>query len=94
MATNKGGFSKSQAKQLVKDIEAELATFSKHLTALSEDLNTLQKGDGTTAYWSGERAYAWIKTALEHVKHDDELLENLEAVKNALDLIVNGAASM
>lgn len=94
MATKKGGFSKSQAKAILKDMESEMATFSKHLKKLSDDLNELQKGDGTNAYWSGERAYAWIKQALGHVDHDNKLLEHIENIVDYLDGVVNGGASL
>lgn len=94
MATKKGGFSKSQAKTLVKNIDSEMATFSKHLKKLSDDLNELQKGDGTNAYWSGERAYAWIKQALGHVDHDNSLLEHIENIADYLDVLVNGGTSL
>ena len=44
MANNKsGGFSKSQMKQLSKNLDSEVAKYQKALKALISDINELQK---------------------------------------------------
>jgi len=90
----KGGFSKSQMKSLTKNLDSEISKFNKAVKKLSSDLDTLQKGDGTTAYWSGSLAYNWITTALAHVDHDKVLLDDLDNCNDYLDALVNGGSAL
>ena len=89
-----GGFTKTQAKAVVNSLDTDMAAFQKAVKQLQADLDQLQKGDGTSSYWSGERAYAWIKSALAHVDHDMVLLDHLDNCVDYFEQLVRGGAAL
>ena len=95
MATNKsGGFSKSQMKQLSKNLDTEVSKFQRALKALIADVNELQKGDADGPYWNGTLAYNWVATCLRHISHDKVLLDHLDNCSDYLAALVNGGSSL
>lgn len=88
-----GGFTKSEAKRTISALNDDMAAFQKAVKQLKTDLDLLQKGNGTSSYWSGERAYSWISAALKHADHDTVLLDHLDNCVDCFDQIVNGASA-
>ena len=93
-ASKAGGFTKTQAKAVVNALNTDMAAFQKAVKQLQADLDQLQKGDGTTSFWSGERAYVWIKAALGHVDHDTVLLDHLDNCVDYFDQLVRGGSAL
>lgn len=93
-----GGFSKSQAKALMKNIDNEISKVNKAVQCLQKDLNAIQDGETkngkVVALWSGERAYSWISKALLHLDHDKVLLDHLAKCNEWLSFIINGGSSL
>ncbi len=93
-STKKGGFSKSQMKALSKNLDAEVSKLQKAIKQLNKDLDTLQRGDGSISYWSGQLAYNWIKTALAHLDHDKVLLDHIDNCSEYLETLVHGGNNL
>lgn len=95
MANNKsGGFSKSQMKQLSKNLDSEVAKYQKALKALISDINELQKGDADGPYWNGNLAYKWVSECLRHISLDKVLLDHLDNCSDYLAALVNGGSAL
>jgi len=90
----KGGFSKSQMKQLAKNLESEISKFQKALKQLQNDIETLQKGDADGPYWNGQLAYNWVSTCLSHIDHNKVLLDHLDNCSDYLNATINGGTSL
>ena len=93
-ANKKGGFTKAQAKSLVKDLDAQVSKFNKAVKALQTDINTLQKGGADGPYWNGTLAYNWVTNCLAHIDHDKVLLDHVDNCSEYLDNLVNGGSSL
>lgn len=89
-----GGFNKTKAKKLVKELKAEITNCNKSLKQLFADLDELQKGTGEISYWSGERAYEWIESALLEYDHNVALIGHNTACTNYLEMLVKGGTSL
>ena len=50
---------KSQIKELSKQLSDEVLKFQKALFKLERDINMMQNGDGVTPYWNGKSACDW-----------------------------------
>lgn len=94
MAKGEGGFSKKEMAKLSKSLDSQVSAYQKALKNLSKDLDELQKGSDGVAYWSGQLAYNWIKTALAHVDHDKVLLDHLDNCSEHLERTVHGGSSL
>ncbi len=90
----KGGFSKAQAKALVKDLDAQVSKFQKAVKQLQADINALQKGGADGPYWNGSLAYNWVTNCLAHIDHDKVLLNHVDNCCEYLDTLVNGGSSL
>ena len=85
---------KSQIKELSKQLSDEVLKFQKALFKLERDINMMQNGDGVTPFWNGKAACDWTKSCLAHIDHDKVLLEHLEKCSDYLTASVNGGSSL
>lgn len=90
----KGGFSKAQAKSLVKDLGAQLSKFQKSVKQLQADVNQLQQGGQDGPFWNGDLAYDWVKHCLGHIDHDKVLLDHIDNCYEYLDALINGGSTL
>lgn len=91
---SKGGFNKSQMKQLAKNLESEVSNFQGALKQLQGDIEALQKGDADGPYWNGQLAYNWVSNCLAHIDHNKVLLDHLDSCSDYLNAIVSDGASL
>ncbi len=94
MAKKKGGYNKAKAKNLCKNLDTEVSNVQRAMKALNTDLEALQKGDGEVAFWSGERAYAWITNTLAFYDHNKVLLDHLDNCSEHLSNTVQGGSAL
>ena len=74
-----------EVEELVEKLSFEIDNYAKALNKLKDDVMNIQNGSGEgVAYWNGELAYGWIKSALAHFDHDTVLEGN---IRNCLDYL-------
>ena len=89
-----GGFNKTKAKKLLKNLDAELKNCDMALKQLYADLDELQRGTGEISYWSGSRAYEWIESALLQYDHNVNLIAHNKKCTSYLETLVKGGSSL
>ncbi len=80
-------YTEDDVKVLALELESELAKLKATLDNMESDLVQLQLGDNNGPYWNGKNAYDFHKSALGHLDHDRNLLNNLEKCSDYLNSI-------
>lgn len=93
-SSKKGGLNKAQAKKTASSLRTELNKCNNAIKQIEKAMDELQTGKDGIAYWSGEKAYNWIKSALDHIANDKELLIHVQNCVNALDKVNLTASSL
>ena len=83
------GWDKKKSKTALDNMDKELDRLKSALNALDADLTSLQKGDGTTAYWCGKRAYKWVYDSLKKVKREKKLRNFLDAIGTSMRTLID-----
>ncbi len=81
-------YTEEEAKTIALELEAEVIKLKTALDGVESDLVQLQIGDNNEPYWNGKNAYDFHKSALGHLDHDRNLLNNLEKCSDCLNSIV------
>ncbi len=63
---------KKQLKTNIEHINSEMKLLADEMKHLSEYLNTMMKGDGTSPYWNGQAAKTFYEKAINNLKNDIE----------------------
>lgn len=90
----KGGASKQELNELSAQLSSSGRNIRQELGELDGYMAEFQKGNGTVAYWSGQRAYAWIKSVLTNMDHDEEKAEKLSEASGAIDALAKKAKNL
>ena len=89
-----GGYNKTELKKTQKTLQTEINQLTAHLKKLKQDVETLEKGNGKVAYWSGKRAYEWYKGILAHYDHDVVLRRHAANCNLYIKMQLDGASSL
>lgn len=84
---NNGGWNYARLNAFTKYINTEITKSTKALQSLVKAIQTIETGDGKTAYWSGSRAVSQLTDLRNHYNNDIKWINDLEKLNDAFSLM-------